>query len=477
MKKEKQARSLPTRKDEPGFSWYKKSCCESKCTDCGIDSRFSSPNSASESVNGLVHTLVAGLHSPCECEFKCVDNDGAEIEVVVKVKMYTEQVRSGGFQKEMEEVEMKLREFGEHFLKCTQKYLVHHFNDIMSSQARRNVYEKMSTDVRLKTTLIMASDYSAILDGHSQDQLNQTVQLHSIQLIILLSHLSDGVLMTKAYSFWTQQGISKLKSDNHFYRECVMRVLNDVKAESIPFDKVIQMTDGAPTQFKNRFNAIQLGNIVRTYNLDWAMAVYPPTATFKGEHDGVGNLDKKIIRQSELAETGRYPTTRSYMSLLLSQPEMTPRPLNDPNRLTHEIDKHIRVYVTDKSDMEEGDYADHNILVTDKDTQNYESSSVQGIQSCYNMIAFRNTNESGEVNTPQTVYLRDGFCSCDNCRGAIKPDDYKNCRFRFLSILMLITLLTMVLLILTFVFYAAISFSILLHFFCLVTFCCFNYLS
>ena len=138
-----------------------------------------------------------------------------------------------------------------------KKYLGHHFNDIMSSQARRNVYQKMSTDVRLKTTLIMASDYSAILDGHSQDQLNQTVQL-----MILLSHLSHGVLMTKAYSFWTQQGITKLKSDNHFYREYVMRVLNDVKAECIPFDKVIQMTDGAPTQFKNRFNAIQLGNIV-----------------------------------------------------------------------------------------------------------------------------------------------------------------------------------------------------------------------
>ena len=416
------------RKDEPGFSWYKKTCCESKCTDCGINSRFSSGSPASESVNGLVHALVAGLHSPCGCEFACIDNDGAEIDVVVKVKMYTDQVRSGGFQKEMEEVEMKLADFRDHFLKCTKKYLVHHFNDIMSSQARRNVYEKMSTDVRLKTTLIMASDYSAILDGHSQDQLNQTVQLHSIQLIVLLSHLCDGVLMTKAYSFWTQQGISKLKSDNHFYRECVMRVLNDVKADSIPFDKVIQMTDGAPTQFKNRFNAIQLGNIVRTFNLDWAMAVYPPTATFKGEHDGVGNLDKKIIRQSELAETGRYPTTRSYMSLLLSQPEMTPRPLSDPNRLTHEIDKHIRVYVTDKSDMEEGDYDDHNILVTDKETQNYESSSVLGIQSCYNMIAFRNTHESGGVNTTQTVYLRNGFCSCDTCRGAIKPDDFKNCR-------------------------------------------------
>ena len=59
------------------------------------------------------------------------------------------------------------------------------------------------------------------------------------------------------------------------------------------------------------------------------------------------------------------------------------------------------MYVTDKSDMEEGDYDDHNILVTDKETQNYESSSVLGIQSCYNMIAFRNSHESGEVNTTQ----------------------------------------------------------------------------
>ena len=85
--------------------------------------------------------------------------------------------------------------------------------------------------------------------------------------------------------------------------------------------------------------------------------------------------------------------------------------------------------------MEEGDYDDHNILVTDKETQNYESSSVLGIQSCYNMIAFRNMHESGEVNTIQTVYLRDGFCSCDTCRGAIKPDDYKNCRSHHLFII------------------------------------------
>ena len=260
------------------------------------------------------------------------------IEVLIKVRMYKEQIRSGQFQKELEEVEMSLTQFKIHFMRCMQKYLKHHFNDIMSSQARRNLYEKIKTDKNLSTTIKLASDYSAILDGHSQDQLNQTTQLHSIQLVILLSHLVDNVLVTKAYSFWTQQGTSKLKSDNHYHRECKNRVIEDAHKANVPFDRVIEITDGAPTQFKNRFNVVQLADLVRRFKLVWAMAVYPPTATFKGEHDGVGNLDKNVIRKAELAETGRYPTTRSYMPLLLSQPEKTPRVLDDPNRRTHEID-------------------------------------------------------------------------------------------------------------------------------------------
>jgi hypothetical protein len=403
-------------------------CCESKCGQCGINARLLDTNPANDSVTALVSNLMAALLCPCDCEFKCVDDRGTEIEVVVKVKMYIEQVRSGGFQKEMEEVEMKLSEFQIHFIKCARKYLLHHFNDIMSSQARRNLYEKMTTDDRLATTLILASDYSAILDGHSQDQLNQTVQLHSIQLVLLLSYLSEGVLTTIAFSFWTQQGISKLKADNHFYRECVERVISEARIRGVPFDRVIQITDGAPTQFKNRFNAIQLGNLNRKFDLLWSMAVYPPTATFKGEHDGVGNLDKRIIRNSELAETGRYPTTRSYMTLLLSQPEKTPKPLHHPDRATHEIDKHVRVYVTDKLHTEQGDNENHDILVMDKEIQNYECTAVHGIQSCYNIIAFKNANENGDIGTTQTIYLRDGFCSCDNCRGATKPEEYSNCR-------------------------------------------------
>jgi hypothetical protein len=158
--------------------------------------------------------------------------------------MYCEQLRSGGFQKEMEEVNMTLAEFKEHFLKCTKKYLEHHFHDVLSSQARRNLYEKLKTDTTLATTIILASDYLAILHGHSQDQLNQTTQLHSIQLVILLSYACAGVLMTTAYSFWHQQGSSKLKSDNHYYRQSKDRVIDDVRARSVPFDRVVEITDG-----------------------------------------------------------------------------------------------------------------------------------------------------------------------------------------------------------------------------------------
>lgn len=40
------------------------------------------------------------------------------------------------------------------------------------------------------------------------------------------------------------------------------------------------------------------------------MAIYPPTATFKGEHDGVGNLDKVLIDDHEKNDVLRAPTTR-----------------------------------------------------------------------------------------------------------------------------------------------------------------------
>ena len=365
----------------------------------------------------------------CNCEFNCKDDNGEEVEVLVKVKLYKEQLRSGVFQKEMEEVDMTLSDFKKHFIKCTEKYLRHHFNDIMSSQARRNLYEKMTTDPNLSSTLILASDYSAILDGHSQDQLNQTVQLHSIQLVILLSHLSSNVLITRAYSFWTQQGTSKLKSDNHYYRQCKNRVFEDATRANVTFDRIIEITDGAPTQFKNRFNVVQLANLVRQYKLKWAMAVYPLTATFKGEHDGVGNLDKNVIRKAELNETGRFPTTRSSLSLLTQQPDKKPRDLNDIKRKTHEIDSHTRVYVTEKSQMLPDDEMNHDILVTNKSEENYECTAVSGIQSSYNVIVFKNDLETGEVNKDQTAYLRDGFCSCDNCRKATVPEDFLICRY------------------------------------------------
>ena len=157
-----QAKSLPLRSNESGFTWYKKSCCELKCKDCGIDARF---HVSQDDIVG--QASASSIDSICDCEFRCRDDSGLDIPVVIKVKMYCEQMRSGAFQKEMEEVDMTLQDFKQHFIKCAKKYLIHHFNDVLSSQARRNMYEKMMTDQKLSTTIILASDYSAIMNGHS----------------------------------------------------------------------------------------------------------------------------------------------------------------------------------------------------------------------------------------------------------------------------------------------------------------------
>ena len=79
----------------------------------------------------------------CFGELNIRDDNGDEVKVFVKVKLNKEQLRSGTFQKEPEEVDMTLNDFKKHFTRCAKKYLKHHINDIMSSQARRNLYEKM----------------------------------------------------------------------------------------------------------------------------------------------------------------------------------------------------------------------------------------------------------------------------------------------------------------------------------------------
>ena len=116
------------------------------------------------------------------------------------------------------------------------------------------------------------------------------------------------------------------------------------------------------------------------------------------------------------------------MPLLWSQPAKTPRALDDPARRTHEIDEHIRMLVVDFPDVQPNDETNDLILVTNKLLENYECTNVQGIQSSYNAIVFRECTVDGVSKTPDTVFLRDAFCSCDSCRGAIIQDDFKNCR-------------------------------------------------
>ena len=59
----------------------------------------------------------------------------------------------------------------------------------------------------------------------------------------------------------------KLKSDHHFYRQCKDNVIGDARSNSVSFDRIIEITDGALPQFKNRFNMVQLCDMVKKYDL------------------------------------------------------------------------------------------------------------------------------------------------------------------------------------------------------------------
>jgi hypothetical protein len=56
-----------------------------------------------------------------------------------------------------------------------------------------------------------------------------------------------------------------------------------------------------------------LSMLLRRFNLLFVVLIIPPTATFKGEHDGVGNLDKISIKENELNETICCPTIKGVL--------------------------------------------------------------------------------------------------------------------------------------------------------------------
>jgi hypothetical protein len=82
VKRDHQQKSLSMTKDEPGFGWYKRACCESTCGECGIDSRLAKTTIPNDDTSGAaLLSSLAAVHSPCDCEFRCLNDSGAEINV------------------------------------------------------------------------------------------------------------------------------------------------------------------------------------------------------------------------------------------------------------------------------------------------------------------------------------------------------------------------------------------------------------
>jgi hypothetical protein len=82
----------------------------------------------------------------------------------------------------------------------------------------------------------------------------------------------------------------------------MIRIIEDLEYKRINIDRLYLITDGAPTQFKNRYMVYFLSILVKMFGLLFVMIIWPPTATFRGEHDGVGSIDKVEIDRAEKME-------------------------------------------------------------------------------------------------------------------------------------------------------------------------------
>jgi hypothetical protein len=74
----KQIKIVTTRSIDQGFGWYQKKCCELRCDECGINSRFHSADAADVSASSAAENATAQFRADC-CNCECTiwaENEG-----------------------------------------------------------------------------------------------------------------------------------------------------------------------------------------------------------------------------------------------------------------------------------------------------------------------------------------------------------------------------------------------------------------
>lgn len=183
------------------------------------------------------------------------------------------------------------------------------------------------------------------------------------------------------------------------------------------------ITDGAASQCKNRFMAVAEVELGQKYKeLRFVNHNFPPTATFKGVHDGEGHVDRTLANDMERRETHRFHNTRKLLDALWEQNDQPNPPQDLQKRSTHTLDARVRVLVMDEADNPtEADRLNPLILITHKSEEAYNACDQDGIMDRSQMCAFKDSDGDWKMK------VKFQYDSCDHCRG--KTTDINRCTY------------------------------------------------
>jgi hypothetical protein len=113
--------------------------------------------------------------------------------------------------------------------------------------------------------------------------------------------------------------------------------------------------------------------------------VWPPTATFKGERDGEGDVTKRFLRDRVKAGSAVLPDTRAAIKLLWSEEDIrqphAPAP-GTAGRAEQTIDKRYDILVLDVQDEPtEADRQHPRILILDSEKLSFDATPQPGIMA------------------------------------------------------------------------------------------------
>lgn len=224
--------------------------------------------------------------------------------VTYRWRRYTNVVLDNGNElRELKDVSGIVDEFREGFLAQLLKYKLHYFKYKWLNLCRTEDIANLGPD-----GLFIQTDYSAQPTLDSQDKLNSVghgvcvlscwVVLHSPRQEHYTSTTGERI----AYTFYECDHIRVVspstgkQKDQDWFLHCAIfdQLIAQCKIKIPGLKTVTVWTDGAPNQYKNRYNFYWMSTVQEKHGLR-IIHRFGATAQFKGVHDKIGQVAKWTV--------------------------------------------------------------------------------------------------------------------------------------------------------------------------------------